>query len=267
MSDYGIIELSMIDKLNKLFSKYVYQGLLYHYTSYDSSLKICSSDQLYLKRVDCLEDADEGTDITEFIKHRSECLYSSGRIGDELRKAIVSYSPNPDHFGLGFSPYTACFNTIRDNNLMWRAYGDNMAGACLILNTNYLSSKIRFVKVIYDDTEKEEFVDGCLESLNGYSGFQDFAYHYAIDEMVGVLRYMFKQPFFKAEDEIRIIYLGQQELEEKDKLFPHIELELESNGSIIVQKGPKCKKSAEEMKNDFGDCVKECIESKIKLRF
>ena len=140
------------------------------------------------------------------------------------------------------SIFISSFSTLEDNLTMWRLYGDNAKGACLVFTAkgNTESDLFSLYPVSYEDEDKQIIID-----------LYDRGF---IINNIERWIYFFKSKHFKTEKEVRLLVLDRSNKKEWYKtndssiINPYIEIDLnDSKFPLKLTKvilGPKCPESA-----------------------
>ncbi|MGI6671034.1 MAG: DUF2971 domain-containing protein [Christensenellales bacterium] len=221
-------------------------GTVYHYTSPDGLLGILDEEgiKLWFSKYDCLNDASEGQDITEYYRSACKSLYENHEISDKLYQQIKGLEPDDTTlFGfpipdgndkkgpfailekVKYDTYICCFSA--NNNLlpMWNYYvkGNAYQGYNIGLKTEMFENTRRnrnigfyerngflylnIGKVIYDSDEKLNVLrQRILLFSDRFRQTSDPKnLKNNIISMLNTLRIIFKNQAFKHEEEIRAI--------------------------------------------------------------
>lgn len=221
----------------------LYDGEVYHYSSLGNVNPILLGEEglcLWASRIDCLNDASEGTlPVIRFAQACDE-LKAAGRIDESFYELIRDVRPNRTGLILytasgktrpvrdEFKTYVTSFSEDPDALAMWNYYskGNRYEGMNIGVSSrdllNSLSSRQNqdgtmmalMVKVIYDEREQLELIERALLDLyenyeQGYGG--QVRYH--IGTLLSNLKPVFKYACFSHEKEVRLFVNVYNKLE------------------------------------------------------
>lgn len=208
--------LNLDDYLKDILTKEANQGEseLYRYVPFDTAFNILKNNTYRMNGIAGMNDKSEG-DIRYSISYE---------IGD----------PN--------NIFISSFSTLEDNLTMWRLYGDDAKGVCLVFTAkkNAKNDIFWLYPVSYEDKHKQIIID----FYNSRFKIKN------IEKWI----YFFKNQHFNTENEVRLLALEQSKKKEWYKtndssiINPYIEFDLnDDNFPLELKKivlGPKCPEAA-----------------------
>ncbi|MTI47657.1 MAG: DUF2971 domain-containing protein [Firmicutes bacterium] len=211
----------------------------YHYCSLDTFIAIISNKSLRLCDLSKTNDYMERKWILKILEDSLIKAFEQNEIVINLKEDYWYEKGVHNHFSYIFgmlkhyverSSYIACFSRNGDLLSQWRAYGDNGKGVSIGFNSNLISkavkkNEVHFEDVLYDLDEQVEEITTVVKNAIHYmknlfehvtvrvsDDFNEFfveefdAFCEVIcDDLAEISCYM-KNPSFKEEDEVRIIY-------------------------------------------------------------
>lgn len=211
-----------------------YDGEVYHYSSMGNVNSILLSEEglcLWASRIDCLNDASEGTLPEIRFVQACDNLRAAGRIDERFYELIRDVRPNRTGLILytangktrpvrdEFKTYVTSFSEDPDALAMWNYYskGNRYEGVNIGVSSrdllNSLSSRQNqggammalMVKVIYDEKEQLELIERALLDLyENYEQGYETPVRYHIGTLLCNLRPVFKYSYFSHEKEVRL---------------------------------------------------------------
>lgn len=224
----------------------------YHYCGLDTLMAIVSNKCLRLCDLRKTNDHLERKWILEILENSLIQAFEENEININLKEDYWYDKESNNHLSflvhmlkcyVDRSSYITCFSKDGDLLSQWRAYGDNGKGVSIGFNKKLISknskkNNIHFENVLYNlDEQVEEVKLAALNAINymknmyntipirSNDDFNEFfieefdAFCEVIcDDLVEISCYM-KNPSFKEEDEVRLIYSPYMTLEDnKDEL-------------------------------------------------
>lgn len=211
-----------------------YDGEVYHYTSLGNVNSILLGEEglcLWASRIDCLNDASEGT-LPE-IRFAQACdeLKAAGRIDEGFHELIRDVRPNRTGLVLytangktrpvrdEFNTYVTSFSENPDALAMWNYYskGSRYEGMNIGVSSHGLLNSLNsrqnrsgtlealMAKVIYDEREQIELIERVLLDLyENYEEGCEMPVRYHIGTLLCNLEPVFKRACFSHEKEVRL---------------------------------------------------------------
>lgn len=211
-----------------------YNGEVYHYTSLGNVNSILLGEEglcLWASRIDCLNDASEGT-LPE-IRFAQACdeLKAAGRIDERFyelvrdvrpnRTGLVLYTANGETRPMRdeFKTYVTSFSEDPDALAMWNYYskGNRYEGVNIGVSSRGLLNSLNsrqnqggtmmalMVKVIYDERAQLELIERALLDLyENYEQGYEMPARYHIGTLLCNLKPVFKLACFSHEKEVRL---------------------------------------------------------------
>lgn len=212
----------------------------YHYCSLDTFIAIISNKSLRLCDLSKTNDYMERKWILNILEDSLIKAFEKNEISINLKedywydKGIhnhLAFILNMLKYYVESSSYITCFSRNGDLLSQWRAYGDDGKGVSIGFNSKLISkaisrkNKVYFEDVLYELDEQVEEIEFAVESaINYMKNFfesdefkmsDDFNEYFVeefdvfcevvCDDLAEISCYM-KNPSFKEEDEVRIIY-------------------------------------------------------------
>lgn len=222
----------------------------YHYCSLDTFIAIISNKSLRLCDLSKTNDYMERKWILNILEDSLIKAFEKNEISINLKEDYWYDKGIHNHiaFILGMlkhyvesSSYITCFSRNGDLLSQWRAYGDDGKGVSIGFNSKLISkaisrkNKVYFEDVLYELDEQVEEIELAVENAINYmkNMFEndkvrmsdDFNEYFieefdafcevVCDDLAEVSCYM-KNPSFKEEDEVRIIYSPDMTTEDFD---------------------------------------------------
>ena len=206
---------------------------IYHYTSLSALEKMTQIGAKFrLSNTAYLNDPQEGLLGLDIIKS-FESSYP------KLKK--WDFWHQPQHQIQTHPSFIASFMSEKDLLPMWGQYGDNGAGCCLGFDTSDIHDDL--YAITYSKNEFERFIESIFDILDEYhsknpkiSINDDPLFSYA-EAFLLQSRYLFKDPAYQHEKEIRIIKFAPftrakaEPAPRPGEIFPRIFLETEIEGT------------------------------------
>ena len=220
-----------------------------HYTSVKGFCGIIESKQLWATRLDCLNDYSEGQEIVEAYKRvvqqlsREDSFYKKFEnmefqdyffSTEKVREDMLKTTPiqNPEIYIISFSQ--------NDDSLsMWNYYikNDKYEGFALNFGHNNPEEsfktkpyEIKFIRIFYDVQEVERKIQKVLTYIKKLYIEETKTKQMAIkiiNNLIFELRYFYKNPHFKHEEEYRIMIVQSKD----DRKFA---VKYRNKGQLII---------------------------------
>lgn len=188
------------DEFFKLFLPKQDVNVVCRYTSVDSLFKTLQKRNHCMLTIPCMND-------------KGELTYSDRQVGRySYPPSKLQVKEDNDCFIL-----SCCDIDKKDNLTMWRLYGDNAKGACLIyeIDKKLIDNKrFFFAPVSYADNEDGHYILEFIKEMM-QTKFNDWRF---VFKRWYIWKHFFKSYIFKDEQEIRLMYIP----DEKDKDFEWI---------------------------------------------
>ena len=205
--------------------------LLVHYTTADAAMKILDSEQVWMRKISCMNDYME-------VKQGLECLSQAydGAAGEQLKKALNDMFPGftaeLEHLFNEWIPYfhnttyIACLSEHSNDEdphgrlSMWRAYGHSTGVALVLNNTPFLayhgppgvySSPVLYLDDLSFEHELQEVVGKIRQNFDFVRNQGRDAVRSATFNAFKFAVLCTKHPGFREEREWRAIYMPSME--------------------------------------------------------
>lgn len=211
----------------------------YHYCSLDTFLAIISNRSLRLCDLSKTNDYLERKWILNILEESLIQAFEENEIKINLKEDYwyeedihnhLAYIIDMLRYKVNHSSYITCFSRNGDLLSQWRAYGDNGKGVSIgfdsrLISKAYKKNKVYFENVLYeleDQVDEIKFaIDNAINYMKNMFEYDkvrvsdDFNEYFieefdafcevVCDDLAEISCYM-KNPSFKEEDEVRIIY-------------------------------------------------------------
>ncbi len=229
-------DLSELERLIDIYlEKHDKSDMIYHYCSMKTFKAILGSKSLWLSDSRFMNDKYEGTWIDKIVEEVTKDMkgeYTKEELSDYRRKYDALKSKKA---------YMCCFSKASDKLSQWRGYADDASGVAIGFSRKAIglyhdfNFELALMDVLYD---KEEHIRLVKESIkhtivNKYDMKQDKE-----------LAYFYKNPSFYEEEEVRILYIPENDMKEfifADPLETEYYSLMSNNISKIKYREPKSK--------------------------
>lgn len=272
--------LSKLDEFLQLMGTDVYMPEeyyrdIFHYTSPSGFTSILTEDSsrisIWASRYDCLNDISEGELVQARYEEVCKELLESGEISGYLYELFSNILPartvlipiienNTTYFEREECDYYICsFSKNSDSLAMWNYYskGNKYEGFNIGFNATIKETIAEYFKpkeavaeiypVIYERKEQKDLIKALLLKMKTlYSKEQETSIRYVISNKLTEWRLVFKNDYFKHEEEVRIVVKVPEKGEaipvkyriSVGYMIPYIELNLNKSVVSYVNIGP-----------------------------
>ena len=227
----NILELEKL--IDRYLDKYDNSDLIYHYCSMETFKAILDSKSLWLSDSKFMNDKYEGRWIDKIVEEVIKELNDK-----YTAKQLLEYKKKYDALK-NKNGYMCCFSKASDKLSQWRGYADDASGVAIgfsreaIRLTSNFNFELALMDVLYDKEEHMRLVKESIEHtiVDKYDIKQDKE-----------LAYFYKNPSFYEEEEVRILYIPENDMKElifADPLEAEYYSLMSNNISKIKYRKPK----------------------------
>ncbi|WP_226647656.1 DUF2971 domain-containing protein [Microbulbifer variabilis] len=236
-------EQEMYKKLEEILAPYVVEGRtrvsenshkFVHYTSAQNALNIIRSQELWLRSPSCMNDYMEvsrGFDMfTKFLNHSEngeKFQNILNQIGENTWQSVVNGFRNwweksrLDTYLASISLHIA-EESQHGRLSMWRAYGGDTGKAALVFNNPPQIQNLRVIlspALYYSNEQLEAELHKIMNNIEDNITYlknlpEDIVWSSVVMTLI-ILTVCLKHPGFKEEQEWRVIYFPEMDIEEK----------------------------------------------------
>lgn len=197
---------------------------IYHYTSPEGLQGIIQESKLRFSDRNFLNDSSEGRYVLDLFINNIDyvCINAKELISDLIQNYDIRKKNLIDE---AFHTYQCSFSVNKDNLCLWNYYtkGDNIKGYNLKYDVQTLVESLQPKRidpeqkvlksiageVIYDERVQLNIIKNTVEAFtdayNRYEHFRDMIVGWIFDKML-VNGKFFKMPYFRTEEEFRIVF-------------------------------------------------------------
>ncbi len=241
---------------------------IYHYTSPQGLDGIIKSGGMWFTNVDYLNDFSEGNYIIDCLHNCAQSMHATNQISEVTFKKVMKIEDLPNegyHVTYGransiiieegeYDVFVCCFSSDQDNLNLWRYYVKNETysgyniGFCEnpFTEVNYtINDTIHCFRVLANELEHFNLIQSLLLWLE--KNIKNESSLVTLISFLQDFRYIFKNPCFESEHEIRIVlkvskkkpmYDVKYRMNTKGVYIPYVEVPFFKNNFYNITVAP-----------------------------